>query len=126
MGEKRDIDMAKKKEVIVEKPNYLELAISFNSDELLAFYLKKIKEESAQNAKNAYNLRENQAARIAALEAEKAKLESLWKRDSQHLLELGEQKAKMIEALELVADNDYTSVKQLKDIARRVLAEVTK
>ena len=66
--------MAKKKEVIVEKPNYLELAINFNSDELLAFYLKKIKEEISTNAKNAYDLREKQSARITALEAEKAKL----------------------------------------------------
>lgn len=66
--------MAKKKELVVEKPNYLELAIAFNSDELLAFYLKKIKEEIGANTQNAYDFREQSAARIAALESDKAKL----------------------------------------------------
>jgi len=72
--------MAKEK-VIIEKPNYLELALAFSSDSLLTFYLNKIKEEGNLNAQRTYNDREKSAATIAAqaeqIETLKAALEGM-------------------------------------------------
>lgn len=74
---------------------------------------------------------QDQAARIAALEAELETTKKLLKRDSEHLLEVGAQNAKLIAALESVLDAYNTcqcgcDPDNTWNEARAVLAEVTK